>query len=364
MKKRPELLLDVIKKTNTTYLPSQIAFSNDKTRQKVCKALGFANDDQLESYLENHIKMTVQLDDIGAYYCGNIEKQKLSEKAGILKIDWENEKVLDRWGMQFELHAPFGFFNMRHPLKDINDEKLDAFNPPSLDDMDLLFSLAEEDLKKYSEDYLVVVSGYCGIFERSYNLTSFEEFMYLLAAEPDLACRLMDKVLEYKLEIARQTVKRGFKLAHYGDDLGTQLSTFVSEDMFKSTILPRIKKLWRVYKDAGLPVQMHSCGNITKFIPYLIDIGLDVLEPTQPCMDLKFLKKEYGSSITFYGGIDTQNLLTYQSPQKVREETLRTIDILGNNGGYIVAPSQEIMPNVPVENVIALLEAIKEARGK
>lgn len=364
MGKKPELLLDVINRTNTTYLPSQIAFSSDNMRRKISNALGFTTDDQLEGYLENHIKITTQLDDIGAYYCGNIEKQKISEKAGILKIDWENEKVLDRWGMQFELHAPFGFFNMRHPLKDLDDEKLAVFNPPPLNDMGLLFSLAEDDLKKYSEDYLVVVSGYCGIFERSYNLTSFENFMYLLAAEPKLACGLMDKVLEYKLEIAKETVKRGFKLAHYGDDLGTQVSTFISEDMFKSTILPRIKKLWRVYKDAGLPIQMHTCGNVTKFIPYLIDIGLDVLEPTQPCMDIKFLKKEYGNSITFYGGIDTQDLLTYQSPQKVREETLRTIDILGKNGGYIAAPSQEIMPNVPIENVVALIETIKEARGK
>lgn len=363
MKKRSELVLDVINKKNTTYLPSQIVFSTGHTRERISHTLGFTSEEQLDKYLENHLKFTSTMDDIPAYFCGDVEKMKIAEKAGSANIDWENEKVQDRWGMQFELHAPDGFFNLRNPLKNLDEEKLANYKTPSLDNMDLLFLMADEDLKKYSDEYLVIVNGYNGVFERSYNLTSFEEFMYLLAAEPELACALMDKVTDFKVEIAKETVKRGFKLAHHGDDLGTQITTLMSEDMFKSTILPRIKRLFRVYKDAGIPVQMHSCGNITKFIPYLIDAGLDVLEPVQPVMDFKFLKKEYGNDITFYGGIDTQDLLTYQKPQTVKEETLRIIDILGKNGGYIVAPSQEIMPNVPIENVIAFMEAVKEARG-
>ena len=70
--------------------------------------------------------------------------------------------------------------------------------------------------------------------------------------------------------------------------------------MFVNYFLPRIKRVFRVFKDAGLPVQMHSCGKITPFIPHLIDAGLDVLEPLQNCMDFQFLKNEYGKDLTFY----------------------------------------------------------------
>ncbi len=81
-------------------------------------------------------------------------------------------------------------------------------------------------------------------------------------------------------------------------------------------------------------------------------------------MDIKYLKKEFGKDLIFYGGIDTQELLTFKSPTEVREQTLRTIEILGKDGGYIVAPSQEVMNNVPAENVDALVKTIREVRGE
>ena len=108
---------------------------------------------------------------------------------------------------------------------------------------------------------------------------------------------------------------------------------------------------------------MHSCGNIINFLPDLIDIGLDILEPVQPIMDIQYLKREFGKDLTFFGGVDTQDLLAFQKPATVREVTLRTIDILGHNGGLIISPAQEIMPDVPVENVIAFLDAVVQARG-
>ena len=134
--------------------------------------------------------------------------------------------------------------------------------------------------------------------------------------------------------------------------------------MFVNYFLPRIRKVFRVFKDAGLPVQMHSCGKITPFIPHLIDAGLDVLEPVQTCMDIRYLKNEFGKDLTFYGGVDTQQLLTFDTAENVYHETLRTIDILGKDGGLIIAPSQEVMNNVPVENVLAFMKAVKEARGE
>jgi uroporphyrinogen decarboxylase len=172
----------------------------------------------------------------------------------------------------------------------------------------------------------------------------------------------MDKVCEYKIGVAEKIVALGFKMAHSGDDFGTQKGGFFSNAMFKEMILPRLKRIWKVFQDAKLPIMLHSCGDVTQYLPDLIDIGLNILEPCQPCMDLEYLKREFGNDLIFYGGIDTQKL-PFLSPDQTREMVKKTIRILGKGGGYIIAASQEIMNDVPISNIKALVETIREERG-
>ena len=363
--KRSQMVLDVISKKNTGYLPSQITFAHGSKKQEVAKSLDMTME-ELDVYLGNHIKITAQLDDMiqvdkaDRYRMGvAIEKKRMIPEPG------REHMVFDLWGMQYDLDEG-GYFNYAHPLADCDEDDLllENFRAPELGDMDMLFAIADEDLKQYGDDFLVILSGYNGIWEKAYQLVGMEEFLCLLMTEPEKACRIMDVITDYKVEIAKETVKRGYPIGHYGDDLGTQISTFVSEDTFVTYFLPRIRKVFEVFKDAHIPVQMHSCGKITPFIPHLIDAGLDVLEPVQSCMDFAFLKREYGKDLTFYGGVDTQDLLTFRTPREVYEETLNVIEILGKGGGLISGPSQEVMNNVPVENVLALMRAIKKARGE
>jgi uroporphyrinogen decarboxylase len=151
-------------------------------------------------------------------------------------------------------------------------------------------------------------------------------------------------------------------VAHHGDDLGVQTGTLFSKAMFREFILPRLKRCWQVFNDANVPIIMHSCGCITDFIPDLIDIGLRVLEPIQPCMDLRYLKKEFGKDLVFWGGIETQKTLPFGTPAQVKDMARDAIRILGKGGGLIIAPSQEVMNDVPLENVKALVETIVEER--
>jgi uroporphyrinogen decarboxylase len=362
---RSQLVLDVIAKKNKEYLPSQITFAHGSKKMEVAGRLGMT-EEELDVYLGNHIKITAQLDDMiqvdkaDKYRMGvAIEKKRMIPEKG------RENMVFDLWGMQYDLNEG-GYFNYAHPLANCeeDDALLDNFQAPDLSDMDMLFQIADEDLKKYGEDFLVILSGYNGIWEKAYQLMGMEQFLCLLMTEPEKACRIMDVITEYKVEVAKETVRRGYPIGHYGDDLGTQISTIVSEDAFVKYFLPRFKKVFRVFKDAGLPVQMHSCGKITPFIPHLIDAGLDVLEPVQACLDFKFLKREYGKYLTFYGGVDTQDLLTFRTPQEVYDGTLEVIKVLGEGGGLIIGPSQEVMNNVPAENVLALMKAIKTARGE
>jgi len=138
---------------------------------------------------------------------------------------------------------------------------------------------------------------------------------------------------------------------------------FFSPKMFDEILLPHFKRLFAEYKKYGMYVFMHSCGQMADYLPQLIDAGLDGWEPVQPCNDLRKMKREYGKDLIFMGGIDEQRL-PFMTPDEVREMTKETIQILGKGGGYIIAPSQEIMSDVPIENIAAVVETAVEWREK
>ena len=364
---REQLTLDVIHRKNTNYLPSVVNFANLKKKMECAAFVGITDEEEYNEYLGNHYYFTYTTDDAVSNGMDDKEKVDLSMKLGRSRID-EEGFYIDPWGMRFNPEAT-SFFNYGHPLMDALDdpEVVENFKAPDLSIpgmMDLQFKYAEVDKAEQSGSSLVVVSGYNGIWEKTYELMEIQNFFYTMMDEPEIIEKFFDIVTDYKVEIAKETVKRGFKLGHHGDDLGTQVSTFFSEEVFVTFLKPRLRRLFDVYHAAGIPVQMHSCGKITPFIPHLIDVGVDILEPVQPVMDHAFLKKEYGNDLIFYGGVDTQELLAFGTPEQVYEQTLREIDILGKNGGYIAGPAQEIMNNVPPANVDALVRAIKDTRGE
>ena len=96
-------------------------------------------------------------------------------------------------------------------------------------------------------------------------------------------------------------------------------------------------------------------------MPRLVEMGLDVLNPVQPeCMDIARLKRDFGSRLTFWGGISTQQTLPFGTPDEVRAEARRVRDLMGAGGGYILSPAQSIQGGVPPENILALLDVARE----
>lgn len=364
---REQLVLDVIHRKNISYLPSVINFSNRKKKMECAAYMGITQEEEFDEYLGNHIRFTATLDDVPSHDWDDKEKVAMAMAAGRAYRDPRDGFLTDLWGMKFDPEGT-SYFNYSHPLAEAAEDPqiLKNFHAPQLNPriLDKIFAPCEKDKEYYDGKMLVLVSGYNGIWEKTYDMMGMENFMVTLMEEPEIVEQIMDVVTDYKVEIAKETVKRGFKVGHHGDDLGTQISTFFSEEMFVKYFKPRFKRIFDVYHEAGIPVQMHSCGKITPFIPHLIDIGLDILEPCQPVMDIGFLQREYGKDLIFYGGIDTQDLLAFRSSEEVYEETLKIIDILGKDGGYICGPAQEIMNNVPPANVAALVKAIRHSRGE
>jgi len=153
-----------------------------------------------------------------------------------------------------------------------------------------------------------------------------------------------------------------------GTDFGTQDSTFCAPEQFDELWLPYYKRIngW-IHEHTGWKTFKHSCGAIEPFMSRFIEAGFDIINPIQinaRGMDPVHLKKTYGKDLVFWGGgIDTQKTLPYATSEKVREEVLRLCDIFSKDGGFVFSTVHNVQANVPVENLVAVIDAIKEFNG-
>jgi len=140
-------------------------------------------------------------------------------------------------------------------------------------------------------------------------------------------------------------------------DLGSQSGPLMSLAMFRQFVAPYLRQMVDCIHGLGGKVLYHSCGSIRPFIPDLIALGIDLLDPIQPTgpeMAPEQLQAEYGGQISFHGGIDMQHLLTHGTSEQVRAEVRRYRDVLGRRGGYILGPTHLFQPDVPPENILAV----------
>ena len=199
-------------------------------------------------------------------------------------------------------------------------------------------------------------------WEKAYFTRGIENFLADIAAFPEFAQELMNYIIDLNMEILPKLAAcphvDGVLL---GSDWGTQIDLIMSPTAWREMIKPGEKKEYDLLKAHNKKVMVHSCGNIVRVMPDLVELGVDILNPVQPeCMDLKFLKETYGDKITFWGGISTQRTLPYGTPDDVRKETREVIELMSKNGGYITCGSQDIQTDVPYENLKALIETAME----
>lgn len=184
------------------------------------------------------------------------------------------------------------------------------------------------------------------------------------------------KIFERQCEIAIENLARVQKAIEdriqavflCGTDFGTQTSAFCSVRTFQNLYFPYYKQLcswihshtpWKVFK--------HSCGAVSKFLPYFIEAGIDILNPVQCSatgMDPEQLKASFGSDLVFWGGgVDTQRVLPFGTPDEVREQVLRRCEIFSRGGGFVFNTIHNVQAETPVENIVAMLNAVHEFNG-
>ena len=207
-----------------------------------------------------------------------------------------------------------------------------------------------------NEKFIMGALGF-SFYERAWIIRGIEPILTDFLENSSFVEELFDEILEFNILITKRLCNFPIDAFHFGDDWGQQYGLIIDPDLWCKFFKKRLIKLYNVVHNAGLPVSVHSCGNITEIIPDLIEIGVNIISPLQAgALDFKFLKKEYGKDLTFWGGISTQKTLPKGTPHDVRMEIRDAIKNLGKEGGYILAPSHEIQGDVPLENILAFID--------
>lgn len=202
----------------------------------------------------------------------------------------------------------------------------------------------------------------CTIWETSWYIRSMEDLMADMMCEDPIAEYILDRVTEQAVIRAESFARAGADIIFLGDDIGMQFTQMMSDELYCQYILPRLKKVIHAIRaiNPEIIVFYHSCGFVTPFIPYLIEAGVDVLNPIQSeCMDFKEIYDRYGDKLSFHGTIGTQQLMPFGTPEEVKECVYKHLDIAGEKGGLFVAPTHLIEPEVPWENIVAYVEACR-----
>lgn len=199
------------------------------------------------------------------------------------------------------------------------------------------------------------------VYERAWTLRGVENLLMDMVERPEFVDALLDRVLEWNLKIVEGVSRFDIDAILFGDDWGQQHGLIMGPEMWRRFIKPRVAEEYRLCHEKGMSVIIHSCGDVSEIFEDLIDIGVDMFNPFQPeVMDILKVKREFGDRMAFFGGMSTQRVLPYCVPGEVKEETRRLIRTIGAGGGYVFSPAHDIPKDVPVENMLAMIEALKE----
>lgn len=270
---------------------------------------------------------------------------------------------IDVWGVGHEkspnsMHMTY----MRHPLEDMETlEEIQNYPYPDYAHAD--GSHQPEQVKKIKEQDLIALGDMqMTIWECAWYMRSMEEMFCDMMDEDEIAEFLLDKVTELSMLRAVSYAKAGVDVLYLGDDIGTQNSIMMSEELYCRWIQPRLKKIIDAVKaiNPEILIFYHSCGFIEPMIPHLIEAGIDVLNPIQSeCMDFEEIYHKFGDRISFHGTIGTQTVMPYGTPEEVKQAVWKNLDIVGSKGGLMVTPTHMLEPEVPIENILAYAEACR-----
>jgi uroporphyrinogen decarboxylase len=235
---------------------------------------------------------------------------------------------------------------------------LEAFPWPHPDQRD--YSQLANQCAQHADHALVY--GFADVWQRPALVRGWEGMFLDLTDHPDWVHFLARKFTDFYLEDYQRAaeISRGrIDLYLLISDLGSQQGPLISMPMFHRFVAPYLKEMIDRIHHLGGQVLFHCCGAVRVFIPELIRLGVDVLDPIQPTgpdMQPECLRADFGGRLVFHGGLDMQQLLPRGTAEQVAAEARRYCEVLGAAGGYILGPAHRFQPDVPPENVVAVYQ--------
>ena len=328
-----ERVIAAIKHNDPDYTPGNIELCS-ATMQAFSARYGISKEDFF-NFAGNHIEKISY--NGGAYMAGNV--------------------FLDEFGVAWDRSDGSDIGSIQKYL--LGEASLSGFSMPPIDSEDI----RQKTLKVINNGRETFKAGKIGtlLFERAWSLRSMEELLIDFYDNEDFVHELFSRITDYNVTIINEALKYPIDGFYFGDDYGQQTGMIMSPSLWRDFFKPYLARTFAPIKAKGLPVILHSCGNILDILDDLVEIGLDCYQTVQPeIYDLKELKKRFGGRLAFYGAISTQQFLPFAAPDEVKTKVKETISDLGKNGGYICAPTHQVPADVPPENIMAMIEALRK----
>ena len=273
---------------------------------------------------------------------------------------------VDEWGIGW-VPGDFHFERIIHPLRDANTvQDIERYPFPDLAAPERFTTMAGQIEAVHQAGYAAV--AHCTpvggtVFWPAYKLRGMEALLMDLVVTPELAGALLDRVTEISAALAARLASYDIDVLWLADDFGTQRALMMRHETWREWFKGRLRAVVDAARAVNpkVLIAFHSDGKIDEIIPDLIDIGIDVLNPLQPeVMDPARIKREYGQDLAFWGGVGTQTTMPFGTAAEVRQVVKQLIETVGAGGGFLIAPTHVVEPEVPWENILAFMDAVEE----